>query len=168
MQFYSTPNNRFQSISAGNDHLLALTSKGRVFSLPLSLNANSHGQLGRRKVVLASPTASVAVHEDLTPVGESDPFSQSTPFKRLAKGDEGQLVYVPIRPEGAATPISQTTTNSADPKPVLDEASIRFSTALAEIPALSGVTVSQAAAGGRSSFVRVEGQVLAWGANEHG
>ncbi|KAH8117476.1 RCC1/BLIP-II [Phellopilus nigrolimitatus] len=37
---------KFISISAGNEHLLALTSSGRTFAHPISKNANTHGQLG--------------------------------------------------------------------------------------------------------------------------
>lgn len=155
---------RFQSIAAGKDHLLALTSSGRTFSLPLSLNANSHGQLGVRTVDLTSPTSGT-VTQNLDPVGESDPFSQSTPFKRIAKDDEGQLVFVPIRNDA----IPPRPRSSPQPSsPVLEETSPRFSTTLKEIPSLQGIPVAQIAAGGRTSFARVGGRVLAWGANEHG
>ena len=40
---------------------------------------------------------------------------------------------------------------------------------LFEIPALSGIRISQIAAGSRTSFVRTsDGRVLGWGANEFG
>lgn len=40
---------KWTGISAGTHHLLAVTSKGRAFSLPLSPLANSHRQLGTRQ-----------------------------------------------------------------------------------------------------------------------
>ena len=41
---------RWIDVSAGVHHVIAVTSKGRVFSLPLSPNGNSHRQLGTRQV----------------------------------------------------------------------------------------------------------------------
>ena len=41
---------RWSGVSVGSHHLLAVTSKGRTFSLPLSPSANSHRQLGTRSV----------------------------------------------------------------------------------------------------------------------
>jgi hypothetical protein len=155
---------RFQSIAAGRDHLLALTSNGRTFSLPLSLNANSHGQLGVRTAILTS-SASGTVTQNLDPVSEADPFSQSTPFKRMAKDDEGQLVFVPIRNDAnELRPINSQPSMSS----ILEETSPRFSTTLKEIPSLQGLRVAQIATGGRTSYARTGGRVLAWGANEHG
>jgi alpha-tubulin suppressor-like RCC1 family protein len=37
---------RFISMAAGDDHLIACTSKGRTFVHPITARANSHGQLG--------------------------------------------------------------------------------------------------------------------------
>ncbi|KAK0459583.1 regulator of chromosome condensation 1/beta-lactamase-inhibitor protein II [Desarmillaria tabescens] len=45
----------FVSISAGNDHLLALTSSGRAFAHPVNCNANVYGQLGFRKIEVPDP-----------------------------------------------------------------------------------------------------------------
>ncbi|ODN74899.1 hypothetical protein L198_08206 [Cryptococcus wingfieldii CBS 7118] len=39
---------RWKGIDVGKDHLLAVTSKGRTFSLPLTENGNSHRQLGTK------------------------------------------------------------------------------------------------------------------------
>ncbi|TYJ51448.1 hypothetical protein B9479_007983 [Cryptococcus floricola] len=39
---------RWKGMDVGRDHLLAVTSRGRVFSLPLSEKGNSHRQLGRK------------------------------------------------------------------------------------------------------------------------
>ncbi|KAF8212424.1 regulator of chromosome condensation 1/beta-lactamase-inhibitor protein II [Mycena galopus ATCC 62051] len=46
---------RFTSISAGRDHLLALTSSGRTYSCPVNQNANACGQLGFNAPNLLSP-----------------------------------------------------------------------------------------------------------------
>ncbi|KAJ7046596.1 regulator of chromosome condensation 1/beta-lactamase-inhibitor protein II [Mycena alexandri] len=46
---------KFTSISAGRDHLLALTSTGRTFSCPINKNANVCGQLGFNAPSLVSP-----------------------------------------------------------------------------------------------------------------
>ncbi|KAK0210611.1 regulator of chromosome condensation 1/beta-lactamase-inhibitor protein II [Desarmillaria ectypa] len=45
----------FVSISAGNDHLLALTNSGRAFAHPVNSNANIYGQLGFRKIEVPDP-----------------------------------------------------------------------------------------------------------------
>ncbi len=47
---------RFVSMSAGNDHLLALTNTGRAFSHPVNSNANVYGQLGFRKIEVPDPS----------------------------------------------------------------------------------------------------------------
>ena len=46
---------RFVGASAGLHHLLAVTNKGRTFSLPVSERANSHRQLGTRQIIDATP-----------------------------------------------------------------------------------------------------------------
>ncbi|KAJ7273533.1 regulator of chromosome condensation 1/beta-lactamase-inhibitor protein II [Mycena haematopus] len=46
---------KFTSISAGRDHLLALTSSGRTYSCPVNKNANACGQLGFNAPNLSSP-----------------------------------------------------------------------------------------------------------------
>ncbi|KAJ7090055.1 regulator of chromosome condensation 1/beta-lactamase-inhibitor protein II [Mycena crocata] len=51
---------KFVSISAGRDHLLALTSTGRTYSCPINKNANAYGQLGLGLPDLQSPTKSIA------------------------------------------------------------------------------------------------------------
>ncbi|TCD65403.1 hypothetical protein EIP91_002702 [Steccherinum ochraceum] len=141
---------KFVSISAGNDHLLALTSSGRTFAHPINLNANSHGQMGSRKFdipdhSLGHPHARHLL--ELTPKAIADPFAKSTPA---------------IRRTSATAPESS-------PAVSLDDSSIHFSDRLFEIPALKGIQVNKIATGGRSSFVKTsEARVLGWGANEFG
>ncbi|KAL7422857.1 hypothetical protein Q5752_002153 [Cryptotrichosporon argae] len=47
---------RWAGIAAGRHHLLAVTNRGRTFSLPLSTAANTHRQLGTREVFTSSVT----------------------------------------------------------------------------------------------------------------
>ncbi|EIW68906.1 hypothetical protein TREMEDRAFT_31511 [Tremella mesenterica DSM 1558] len=42
---------RWENLSAGTHHLLAVTNKGRTFSLPISPAGNSHRQLGTRQII---------------------------------------------------------------------------------------------------------------------
>ena len=131
---------RFVSVSVGEHHLLALTSTGRTFTHPLSHKANSHGQLGMRH--LEFPADGVSHTVDLIPDVVKDPYALSTP-------------------RGRAPPPQQTSV--AEPKN-LEGCGVLF-----EIPALSGIRISQIATGSRTSFVRTsDGRVLGWGANEFG
>ncbi|KAF8334027.1 regulator of chromosome condensation 1/beta-lactamase-inhibitor protein II [Cantharellus anzutake] len=131
---------KFTSISAGNNHLLAVTSAGRTFTHPITLNANSHGQLGTRKIHVETVGGSSPREQvELIPKLQEDPFSNDTPFARPKSPD------TPVGPEK------------------------RPSRLLYEIPSLRGINVAQAVAGGRSSYVRTkDGRVLSWGANEYG
>ncbi|KAL0947109.1 hypothetical protein HGRIS_013245 [Hohenbuehelia grisea] len=143
---------KFVSISAGDEHLLALTSKGRVFAHPVSFKANSHGQLGLRKVDIPdhSLPGKLGTRQtiELIPKSVKDPYARASPFVR------GQ-------PDASAPPID-------DLSGVRDD-TIRFCDRLLEIPSLKGVDIAQIAAGGRSSFVRTtSGRVLGWGANDYG
>lgn len=151
----------FVSISAGNDHLLALTSTGRTFAHPINLNANAYGQLGFRKVDIPDhspihigvhPPGHIRIPLELTPKSIADPYSKSAPVVRRASSSA-----------------EEKSKSSQSQGPILDDTHIRFSDKLFEIPALKGIRVDQIAAGGRSSFVKTaEGRVLGWGANEYG
>lgn len=138
---------RFTSVSAGRHHLLAVTSRGRAFALPISLDANSHGQLGTRKVQVFNdaPAASAANTQphstiELTPKSQLDPFSNASPFTRASDQPEEQSKPHKVVP------------------------------LLYEIPSLRGIPIAKAVAGDRSSYVLTKegGRVLAWGANEYG
>ncbi|KAI0721594.1 RCC1/BLIP-II [Cerioporus squamosus] len=154
---------RFVQISAGSDHLLALTSDGRTFAHPITLNANSHGQLGLRKCDVPAPEDLKQVHLphqhprvplELTPKSIADPYAKSSPA---------------IRPIGSAPRLTEAFIGKEAAAAGLDESNIRWSDRLFEIPALKGVKVDRIAAGGRSSFVKTpDGKVLGWGANEYG
>jgi alpha-tubulin suppressor-like RCC1 family protein len=137
---------RFTSISAGRDHLIALTSNGRTFALPISLSANTYGQLGFRKFTIPdmtadNPSAAPRITVELTPRVLKDPHALATPFVR--SGQTSSSTYV--------------------------EPGIGFCDMLFEVPSLRGVKIVQALAGDRCSYVRTEeGRVLAWGANSFG
>ncbi|KAG1891351.1 regulator of chromosome condensation 1/beta-lactamase-inhibitor protein II [Suillus subluteus] len=134
---------QFVSISAGRNHLLALTSSGRTMVHPMNKNANTHGQLGLRKFDIPTPPSFADIVSpsripvELVPRAVADPFAKASPFSRSAT--------------------SSMTRH------------IRFSDALFEIPSLQGIKVSQIAAEDRTSFVITDsGRVLGWGANEFG
>ena len=145
------------SISAGNDHLLALTSTGRTFAHPINLNANASGQLGFRKVDIPDhspvhigvhPPGHIRIPLELTPKSIADPYAKSTPAIRR---------------------VSSSSSEEKSEGRILEDTHIRYSDRLFEIPALKDIRVDQIAAGGRSSFVKTaEGRVLGWGANEYG
>ncbi|KAI0670555.1 RCC1/BLIP-II [Trametes maxima] len=154
---------RFVQISAGLDHMLALTSDGRTFAHPITLNANSHGQLGFRKCdVPASadlkdthlPHKHPRVPLELTPKSTADPYAKSSPA---------------IRPAGSTARNTEAFIGKEAAAAGLDDSNIHFSDRLFEVPALRGVKVERVAAGGRSSFAKTStGKVLGWGANEFG
>ncbi|EKM55652.1 uncharacterized protein PHACADRAFT_121379 [Phanerochaete carnosa HHB-10118-sp] len=146
-------NERFVSISAGKDHILALTNTGRTFAHPINLQANAYGQLGMRKVDVPDHSHDGHPHLhhirkqlDLTPKAIADPYAKSTPAVRRATEP----------------------TESKSLELAVNDSSIHFSDRLFEVPALEGVKVDRIAAGARSSFVLSGGRVLGWGANEFG
>lgn len=142
----------FVSIAAGSNHLLALTSEGRTYTHPMNKDANSHGQLGIRKIEIPTPSSTMNVADrariavELVPQLVADPYAKTSPLVR-----------------------ESSPTVSSEHLNITDNHHIRFSDALFEIPSLRGVKVSQIAAGSRSSFVKTSsGRALGWGANEHG
>lgn len=140
-----TRGEKIVQLSAGTHHLLALTSSGRALSLALNSRANSHGQLGTRKVPGAAPGEELELVPDSI-LRDQNPELRSAP---------------PIVVRAPETP--------KPTKPAIED-DIRFARAtLQEIPALKGVKIAQLVAGGKSSLARTdEGRVLAWGANEYG
>ncbi|KAJ3541331.1 hypothetical protein NM688_g6101 [Phlebia brevispora] len=148
---------KFVSIAAGNNHLLALTSSGRTFAHPINTKANAYGQLGFRKFDIPDRSASTShprphLHHarqnvELTPKIVSDPYANASPASRPTA--------IPEADQALATGDS--------------DGNIHWSDRLFEIPSLKGVKVEQVAAGSRSSYARTEhGRVLGWGANEFG
>jgi hypothetical protein len=146
--------NRIVSITAGRDHLLALTSSGRTFVHPITKNANTHGQLGFRKFDIPNPSSATSasrLHVELTPRAVADPYAKSSRYGRE-----------PSPSATALLPVSENLIN-------VDDTNLKFSDRFFEVPALRGVRIVQIAAGSRSSFVRTDsGRVLGWGANDYG
>jgi alpha-tubulin suppressor-like RCC1 family protein len=139
----------FISVATGSSHLLALTSEGRTYAHPMNKDANSHGQLGLRKIEIPAPLS----------------LMDAADRSRIA------VELVPRSPYTKTSPLPRESspTVASEHLNVIDGRHIRFSDALFEIPSLRDVKVSQIAAGGRSSFVNTSsGRVLGWGANEHG
>lgn len=79
---------KWAGMSAGTHHLLAVTTTGRTFSLPLGPNANSHRQLGTRQdlstlsispspLTTATPSTSTTIAMP-RPAPESDPRYATT------------------------------------------------------------------------------------------
>lgn len=142
---------RFIDISAGCDHLLALTSAGRTFAYPISKLANSHGQLGFRKFDIPAQSSEVTstipssrLPVELTPQAIADPYAKASSQSRPASSSSSEILRL------------------------LDDRDIRFSDTLFEIPGLKGIKITQVVAGGRTSFVKTDtGKVLGWGANEN-
>ncbi|KAF8447908.1 regulator of chromosome condensation 1/beta-lactamase-inhibitor protein II [Boletus edulis BED1] len=134
----------FISIAAGSDHLLALTSEGRTYAHPINKDANSHGQLGLRRVEIPAPSN---------------------------LKDAAERIAIELVPRSVASPSlrESSPTVASEHLNMMDDRHIGSSDLLFEIPSLRGVKVSQIAAGDRSSFVNTSsGNVLGWGANEHG
>ncbi|KAG9008041.1 hypothetical protein FRB94_013806 [Tulasnella sp. JGI-2019a] len=160
MEAKKQQNEKFISISAGRSHLLALTSQGRTFTAPITASANSHGQLGMRKVQLCLPPSpskpSQPTHQtvELLPKALVDPYARSAPAIRAAS-------ITPSAPPAATVHLGDKT---------FDETDIRYCDLLFEIPSLKGIVAAQAVAGDRSSYVRTakEGRILGFGANEFG
>ncbi|KZT74173.1 RCC1/BLIP-II protein [Daedalea quercina L-15889] len=148
---------KFVDIAAGSDHLLALTSAGRTFAHPVTLKANTYGQLGFRRFDIPAPAAAehpfghARLPIELTPKSIADPYAKATPAIRQ-------------------TPSSgEVKDENAELLATLDDRSIRFSDKLFEVPALRGIHIDGIAAGSRSSFAKTSsGRVLGWGANEFG
>lgn len=116
---------------------------------PITKDANSHGQLGFRKLDIPDPSASQPtsasrLHVELIPRAVADPYAKSSRFARESR------------------PVSENLVN-------VDDTNLKFSDKFFEVPALRGVNVVQIAACSRSSFVRTDtGRVLGWGANDYG
>ncbi|KAF6764701.1 regulator of chromosome condensation 1/beta-lactamase-inhibitor protein II [Ephemerocybe angulata] len=154
-----TPNDKlnrrekFTSIAAGQNHLLALTSKGRTFGHPINKLANAYGQLGFQSFSVPDPAALLTgtnthLHVDLVPKSLHDPYM---------KASRSMRVTIDAEPD-----VQQDLGG-------LNDKSVRFCPFIYEIPVLQGIQIAQVAAGARSSFARTpSGRVLGWGANEYG
>ncbi|GAA5890927.1 hypothetical protein JCM8208_003099 [Rhodotorula glutinis] len=188
---------KFISLSAGASHLLALTSRGRSFALPLCLSANTYGQLGVRSVTLlapphpgSSPAGALTVRlEPNERLNEID-WSKEQQARQPKKIDPLLLPAIAPptpsnpNPKGSLVPslnspgpnnLNESAQLQLHPDPAHHaalERSIHFCTTLSEIPALRGIEVAELVAGKKHSLARLggkaEGRVLGWGANNYG
>ena len=186
---------RFTSISAGDSHLLVLTSNHRAFAAPINLLANSHGQLGVRQsnlFTLPSPSTAAMIptklvtmvpdptindtRGDYQPPAKLDPLLSPTGRGRVPEPVQGYKVdsrprvvsvgSIPSIP-AAAWGMAQLDSNPDVEREL--EREIRFCTVLHEIPALRGLKVVEMVAGSEHSIARTgEGRVLGWGSNSYG
>ncbi|KAL7410494.1 regulator of chromosome condensation 1/beta-lactamase-inhibitor protein II [Mrakia frigida] len=161
-------------ISAGRDHLLAVTNKGRTLGHAVSEAANSNKQLvDMEEIVLPRPTTLNREKEKnerfrLISLFMPD-YKKAVKFKVTKTVDPYLKQYLPKEEEEDAPLSGKDTMVYVQTKRGLKpEEDIRWSTTLYEIPILQGVNVDQVAAGERSSFARVKGRVVGWGANEYG
>ncbi|WVQ74729.1 hypothetical protein IAR50_004333 [Cryptococcus sp. DSM 104548] len=88
---------RWKGIDVGRDHLLAVTNKGRTFSLPLSEKGNSHRQLGTKEELQAydpstpptlPPAKDIRYVSSLSPI----PSLSSIPIAQVAAGERTSFV----------------------------------------------------------------------------
>jgi alpha-tubulin suppressor-like RCC1 family protein len=87
---------RWADVSAGRHHLLAVTTTGRTFSLPLSPSANSHRQLGTRQVLNALPSTSTAPASSSSSLITSSNSPESDPRFVTLLTEIPSLVGLPI------------------------------------------------------------------------
>lgn len=178
---------RFTSLSAGASHLLALTSHGRSFAVPLCLLANQYGQLGVRSVSLLSPlhpgsspagalTVLLEPEDRLNELGwdkqpaqpkKIDPLllpavSPPSPNDPNPKGQVIPFLDIPVPSSSPAALVTRAEpariTLHPDPaQHAVLERSIHFCTTLHEIPSLRGVPVVELVAGKKHSLARLGG-----------
>lgn len=164
---------RFTSISAGDHHLLAITSNGRTFATPVDLQANSHGQLGVKQVKLMKTTQE-SFTVPLTPTALSNAESDKSSNRELPR----QLAWLADKPlSEKQSGIHDITNGSLTPSPdsvhlpsdLVPENAPDFCSTLHEVPALRNVKVVEVACGSRHSLFRTgAGDVLGLGANQFG
>ncbi|EPQ28181.1 uncharacterized protein PFL1_04010 [Pseudozyma flocculosa PF-1] len=169
---------RVVDVAVGNNHLLALSTKGRAFSMPINADGNSFGQLGVRRVLLNSPRT-----PDTKP-GHTEALLEPKLFAEL-ESDSGRpaaslmdanALPPPSTESGrtskpsADAPVQTASDPTPGAKPLTESpASIRYCTTLHEIPALKNINIAQIAAGAEHSLARThDGRVLAWGRQTHG
>ncbi|GAA5933132.1 uncharacterized protein JCM15063_002308 [Sporobolomyces koalae] len=188
---------KFVSLSSGQSHLLALTSAGRAFALPLCLKANAFGQLGVRQVSLLTPphpgsaavgslTVRLEPDERINDLGRDkvpampknlDPLllnSSTMPTKQDPQPPSTAIRALPASysSEQSAASQQEITLHPSQEEHSRLEQSIGFCTLLHEIPSLKGVEVVELVAGRNHSLARLggraDGRVLGFGAGAYG
>jgi alpha-tubulin suppressor-like RCC1 family protein len=167
---------RFVSVDAGEHHVVARTDAGRAFAVPVDANANTHGQLGLRKVELSDGRATtLAPDENLerrTLGGRPASATPPTSPQLLTFGDRPSQSQPPT-PAPASPDVYQAERKGDGQAPVVAEDvnwdDVACCTRLHEIPALRGVRLAEIHAGDTHTVARtVEGRLLGWGNNSFG
>lgn len=146
-----------------------MTSYGRAFAAPITLAANTHGQLGIRRVRLSSQQkdgiGEGELMATLSPIAlEYSPPPKAPPILPLPQ--HLQLPGASAPDESASRAIPRDPESDSRSAP---ESDVRFCTTLHEIPALKNLHIVELVAGDRHSLARTrEGRVLAFGANHYG
>lgn len=168
---------KLSSIHSGSSHLVALSAKGRSFTLPINQTGNAFGQLGFRRALLNTPVGADGKSSTVETVLEprmlaqlenpdSPPNVTMVPTSRLPPpSTESGKTSVP------QPPVASTTTEPPPPPTPVTEppASIRYCTTLTEIPSLRQVAIAEVAVGNEHNLARTDdGRVLAWGRHTHG
>ncbi|KAI5481674.1 mitochondrial protein [Pseudohyphozyma bogoriensis] len=154
---------RIISLSTGDSHLLALTSKHRSFALPLSPIANQFGQLGVRRVTLASGEKAQLV-----------PDMELNELKYQLPAPPKYIDPLLLPPSGGdQVALAEGVAFKKEDRKALTKAEVEedglYSTTLSLIPALSEVPVKQLVAGANHSLaLTTNGLVLGFGCNSYG
>ena len=87
---------KWTGVSVGTNHLLAVTSTGRSFSLPLSTQANSHRQLGTRQE-FSPPPGDIPAEADprFWPTLTEIPSLTGIQIAQVATSDRSSFVRTP-------------------------------------------------------------------------
>jgi len=94
---------KFVDIAAGRHHVLALTSKGRTFSMPASSLGNSHFQLGTRVLPSSDTKSLLPTDESVLDIRYNTTLNpinslSSIPVSQISAGD--RTSFVRTSPEG--------------------------------------------------------------------
>ncbi|PKI84821.1 hypothetical protein MVES1_000926 [Malassezia vespertilionis] len=133
---------KFCDIAGGEHHLLALSTSGHVWGVPVDAEANTYGQLGYART-------------ELNAVRDGQPVSVEWQLQpRVVQRTQGSDKSVDAVPHRSI---------------IMDSTSIRYATKLRAIPSLENSTFAEIAAGSAHSLARtLDGRVLGWGANGNG
>jgi hypothetical protein len=146
-----------------------LTTTGRVLAHPLDAAANSHGQLGVRRIMRSNEEGDK--EEELVPLPLRARGISALPppptWEKLINMRQPEPEKGTEAADATPKAVSRKPTQASQAEPV--DSGLTYSTHLFEVPSLKGIEIAQIAAGARSSFALTpDGRVLAWGANEYG
>jgi alpha-tubulin suppressor-like RCC1 family protein len=158
-----TGTDRIVDIAAGESHVLARSSKGKIYSHPVDLQANAAGQLGLRQVNTSLGPRT------LHPQG-FEPDAVDTPIGPkpvgLASSSFYPKAWINTPAPDALEPAQEEPQERIEYIKSNDEKDILFCRDLYQIPSLKEIKVTQIAVGNRHNIVKTEeGRVLGFGSN---